>query len=138
VELKEAANGIARMDRMRSGLGLAVALGCALAFAFSAQAQTQPQGAASKQQTVAGKRKPKVVIKRWRGYGFLPGYRQPDLNSTHPAKTYHYWQGRTWDGYPVGSWGTGGYGGMWYRGRFTNGIGPCWTRTPIGPMWNCG
>jgi hypothetical protein len=40
-----------------------------------------------------------------------------------------------------------GYDGTWhyfgrpgfYRGRYNGGtFGPCWTRTPIGPMWNCG
>jgi hypothetical protein len=132
------------MNRMRLGIGLAFAACCALAVASSveaqaqAQAQTQQQGAKAEQRAASGKRRPKVVVKRWRGYGFLPGYRQPDLNDTRPRKTYHYWQGYDWDGYPVGSWGTGGYGGMWYRGRFTNGLGPCWSRTPIGPMWNCG
>ena len=40
-----------------------------------------------------------------------------------------------------------GYDGDWhyfgrpgfYGGRFNGGsFGPCWTRTPIGPVWNCG
>ena len=34
------------------------------------------------------------------------------------------------------------YGPAWpgfYRGRWNGGgFGPCWTQTPIGPMWNCG
>ena len=26
-----------------------------------------------------------------------------------------------------------------YGGRYNGGgFGPCWTRTPIGPVWNCG
>ena len=26
-----------------------------------------------------------------------------------------------------------------YRGRYDGGsFGPCWTRTPIGPIWTCG
>jgi hypothetical protein len=26
-----------------------------------------------------------------------------------------------------------------FRGRYNGGsIGPCWTQTPIGPIWNCG
>ena len=87
--------------------------------------------------TKPGKR-PRVVVRRWRGYGFLPGYEPPDTRSTHPERTYHYWY-YGWGPYRwPGSYGTGGYGGMWYRGRFSNGLGPCWTRTPIGPMWNCG
>jgi hypothetical protein len=40
-----------------------------------------------------------------------------------------------------------GYDGDWhyfgrpgfYGGRYNGGsFGPCWTRTPIGPVWNCG
>ena len=40
-----------------------------------------------------------------------------------------------------------GYDGYWhyfgrpgfYGGRYNGGsFGPCWTRTPIGPVWNCG
>ena len=40
-----------------------------------------------------------------------------------------------------------GYDGDWhyfgrpgfYGGRYNGGsFGPCWTRTPIGPIWNCG
>lgn len=124
---------------MRSGFVLAVALGCCVIFAAPAIAPAQAQQAvSSEKQAVAGKKRPKIVVNRSRGYGFLPGYRQPDLNDTRPRKTYRYWQGYDWDGYPVGSWGTGGYGGMWYRGRFINGLGPCHTRTPIGPIWNCG
>jgi hypothetical protein len=128
------------MDRMRFGFGLAAALGLCIALAAPAAspAQAQQHVSAPKKHSAAGKKRQRLTVTRWRGYGFLPGYRQPDLNDTRPRKTYHYWQGYDWDGFPVGSWGTGGYGGMWYRGRFTNGIGPCWTRTPIGPMWNCG
>ena len=43
--------------------------------------------------------------------------------------------------------GVYGYDGDWhylgrpgfYGGRYNGGsFGPCWTRTPIGPVWNCG
>ncbi len=110
-----------------------------LLFAASiAPAQTQPAtpGVTASQ---PHKPRPRVVVKKRarNDYGFLPGYRPPELRD-RPARTYHYWYGRDWDGFPIGSWGTGGYGGMWYRGRFSNGFGPCYTRTPIGPMWNCG
>jgi hypothetical protein len=85
-------------------------------------------------------------------YGFLPGYQQP-LNNAAPlfkqeasvlrnARRHrrHWYIGPTpryynfWDGelrYP----GRPGF----YRGRFNGGsFGPCWTQTPIGPVWNCG
>jgi hypothetical protein len=80
-------------------------------------------------------------IYHWHGYGFLPGYHQPPNNnvptygakpSANGAQTYtpSYWYG----------------GGRYYfgnpgflRGRFNGGsLGPCWTSTPIGLMWNCG
>ncbi len=79
-------------------------------------------------------------VHRWHGYGFLPGYHQPPSNSVpiyrkpaaddSPAYTPSYWYG----------------GGRYYFGnpgflhnRYNGGsFGPCWTWTPIGPIWNCG
>jgi hypothetical protein len=80
-------------------------------------------------------------IYHWHGYGFLPGYHQPPDNSIPvygsmrsgrgtPAYVPHYWYngGRYYFGNPG-----------FYRGRYNGGsFGPCWTWTPIGPMWNCG
>ncbi len=69
-----------------------------------------------------GKKRP---VRGWHGYGFLPGYTPPDqagpasLRSRGPD----YWYG--WPGFYRGRWNGGGFG-------------PCWTHTPIGPMWNCG
>ena len=87
----------------------------------------------------------------WRGYGFLPGYHQPLSNSQplyaqkdamrrlarrerrpwyiDPVPSYYGWDG---------DWHYFGRPGF-YRGRYNGGtIGPCWTQTPIGPIWNCG
>ncbi|BCA05750.1 hypothetical protein [Bradyrhizobium diazoefficiens] len=93
-------------------------------------------------------KRPKPV---WHGYGFLPGYRQPLSNSIplykqkdamrrlarndrrhwyiDPVPQYYRWDGE-WHYF-----GRPGFGG----GRYNGGsFGPCWTRTPIGPVWNCG
>jgi hypothetical protein len=69
------------------------------------------------------------VTRHWHGYGFLPGYRPPEVIERERAE--HYWQsgphyyGPAWPGFYRGRWNGGGFG-------------PCWTPTPIGPMWNCG
>ena len=74
--------------------------------------------------------KKKHVTRHWHGYGFLPGYRPPEVIARVRAE--HYWQS-----------GPHYYGPAWprfYRGRWNGGgFGPCCdTRTPIGYMWNCG
>jgi hypothetical protein len=100
-------------------------------------------------QAAAGKRrhpakitvhpKPKAHSKHvWRGYGFLPGYRQPpnltdwrSRRASDDGYELRYW----YDGQLLYGWGHAGY----YRGRWNGGsFGPCWTYTPIGMMWNCG
>jgi hypothetical protein len=75
---------------------------------------------------------------RWRGYGFLPGYR-PEVNNLdrqgrsirRELPEIRYWHyGQLYYG-----WGRPGF----YRGRWTGGsFGPCWTSTPIGMMPTCG
>ena len=88
---------------------------------------------------------------RWHGYGFLPGYTQPVNNSLplyvqkdamrrlasserrhsyiDPVPFYYGYDG---DPHYFGRPG-------FYDGRYNGGsLGPCWTRTPIGPVWNCG
>jgi hypothetical protein len=88
---------------------------------------------------------------RWHGYGFLPGYHQPLSNSLplfsqDPAvlRTARR-ERRPWYIDPVPRYY--GYDGDWhyfgqpgfYGGHYNGGsFGPCWTRTPIGPVWNCG
>jgi hypothetical protein len=70
------------------------------------------------------------VVRHWHGYGFLPGYRPPEVIERERLEHYYRVYGRQY------------YGPAWpgfYRGRWNGGgFGPCWTQTPIGPMWNCG
>jgi hypothetical protein len=87
----------------------------------------------------------------WRGYGYLPGYHQP-LNNSLPlyaqkdaTRRWARSERRPWYIDPVprfyGYDGDLHYFGRpgFYGGRYNGGsFGPCWTRTPIGPVWNCG
>ena len=87
----------------------------------------------------------------WHGYGFLPGYQQP-LNNSLPLyaqkdamRRLASRQRRPWYIDPVpryyGYDGNMYYFGQpgFYGGRYNGGsFGPCYTRTPIGPVWNCG
>ena len=70
------------------------------------------------------------VTRHWHGYGFLPGYRPPEVIERERAAHYYrvhgpQYYGPAWPGFYRGRWNGGGFG-------------PCWTQTPIGPMWNCG
>ena len=70
--------------------------------------------------------KEKHANRHWHGYGFLPGYRPPQQVAWERARArgpVFYWDARP-----------GFYRGRWNGGGF----GPCWERTPIGPMWTCG
>jgi hypothetical protein len=79
--------------------------------------------------TTAPVHKKRHVVRHWHGYGFLPGYRPPEVIERQRAE--HAWRN-----------GWAFYGPAWpgfYRGRWNGGgFGPCYTQTPIGPMWNCG
>jgi hypothetical protein len=77
------------------------------------------------------------AARRWKGYGFLPGYRPP-LPNNDPSFDPHYLTSR-------GAYWSGGRGYWWfsrpgfYHGRWNGGgLGPCWKSTPIGMMWICG
>jgi hypothetical protein len=73
------------------------------------------------------------------GYGFLPGYEAPpdDRYPDYRRNARSAWsEGRYWSwGRWYYGWGSPGF----VRGRWNGGsIGPCWTWTPIGAVWNCG
>jgi hypothetical protein len=83
---------------------------------------------------------PKRHVYHWHGYGFLPGYHQPPDNSV-PVYGPKRATGGTRD-YAPSYWYDGGryYFGRpgFFRHRYNGGsFGPCWTWTPIGPIWNC-
>ena len=88
---------------------------------------------------------------RAHSYGFLPGYQQPLNNAAplfkqeaavlrnarrdrrhwyiDPTPRYYRYDGNQY------YFGRPGF----YRGRYNGGsVGPCWTQTPIGPVWTCG
>ena len=92
-----------------------------------AVAVSLPAGASAA--TAHAKHSVRPVVRHWHGYGFLPGYRPPEQIEREDA--YLFWRRHPsyyWYGWPG-----------WYRGRWNGGgFGPCWTPTPIGPMWNCG
>lgn len=75
-----------------------------------------------------------VTVKKWRGYGFLPGYprseRERQRNKWLSERRYFGWNGNVYYGFGR----PGFYRGQWNGGSF----GPCWTSTPIGMQWNCG
>ena len=99
--------------------------------------------------TPSGKHVPRIVVypdyptqPRKGPYGFLPGYRAPLPLGEWRDRAPRYGGGdfsrspRFWSG---GEWRYGWGGPGFYRGRYNGGgFGPCWSNTPIGPMWNCG
>lgn len=125
-----------------------------LLVAVVAASLLSPATAVAKQSD--GKRQLKVTVhpkyaaknyaakhQRWRGYGFLPGYRQPlpltEWRDRSPryGGGYDRYDRRYVNYYGQLSYGWGG--ARFYQGRWNGGsFGPCWTYTPIGMIWNCG
>jgi hypothetical protein len=95
----------------------------------AAQEATKETTKDTAKHTTATAHKKRPVARHWHGYGFLPGYRPPEVIERERAE-------RAWRN------GWAYYGPAWprfYRGRWNGGgFGPCYTQTPIGPMWNCG
>jgi hypothetical protein len=107
-----------------------------------------PATAVAKPKKATGKRELRIVVhpksQKYRAgrYGFLPGYRQPPALTEWRDRDPRYggprarFEPRYWSG---GEWRYGWGGPGFYRGRWNGGtFGPCWSQTPIGPMWNCG
>jgi len=117
----------ARHGRSLRRAAFLLALAAALALPAGAAVTAQPDAPAPAPAPAKHKRHVgRHVVRRWHGYGFLPGYVPPEQQPqrwdywTHPPTWWYGWPG-------------------FYRGRWNGGgFGPCWTQTPIGPMWNCG
>lgn len=108
-------------------LPLALLLVAAVALPAVAQPQTQPQPPTQSQkkpQPHTTKRRPPPRNE----YGFLPGYRPPEVVDRQERFLYSLRYPTYWYGGP-----------RFYRGQWNGGgFGPCWTQTPIGNVWNCG
>jgi hypothetical protein len=120
------------MLRRLAGL---VVVGFALSFA-SVPVSAPAFGATSaqKERALAKRSVAKRYAKRHRArragygrYGFLPGVRPPEIvemeNEWRAAHRPYY--ALPWARFHRGRWNGGGFG-------------PCYTYTPIGPIWNCG
>ena len=91
---------------------------------------------------------PRIIVypfhqpKKYGKYGFLPGYRQPPANSEWRDRSTVYGARLPRSElrfYENGAWRYGWGGPGFYRGQYNGGsFGPCYTQTPIGPIWNCG
>ena len=112
------------MPRLLAALALLLLLTAAPPAAMAAAEST-----IAKPTTQVHKQIRRKPVARWHGYGFLPGYRPPEVIERQRARAY---------------WANGPrfYGPAWpgfYRGRWNGGgFGPCYTYTPIGYVWNCG
>ncbi len=84
-------------------------------------------------------RKKRKVPNHWHGpFGYLPGFG----NADRLAREEEQWRAEHRGPYYL--YGGPGYGSSFsqpgfFRGRWNGGgFGPCWSRTPIGMIWNCG
>jgi hypothetical protein len=81
----------------------------------------------------------KKQINHWHGaFGYLPGFSPKERRERAVARWKDEHSGPYYLYGGPGYWSSfsrpGFYHGRWNGGGF----GPCWTRTPIGKMWNCG
>jgi hypothetical protein len=103
-----------------------LALAALLILPSSAATAATKDDAAPRNQTIHKKH---PASRHWHGYGFLPGYRPPEVIERERARRYYesgpHWYGPAWPGFYRGRWNGGGFG-------------PCYVSTPIGYMWTCG
>jgi hypothetical protein len=125
------------MPRLTSLLTFALALSfgaSTLALAAPADTNSPPK------KKPAVTRQAKHHIKRWT---VPPGYRSPAQIEREEYKAWRRERALAWR-YNAPRAYYYYYGPPFYNGRFGANrrdslrVGPCWTQTPIGPMWNCG
>ena len=114
---------------------LVVAASVMLASAASAA----PRQATDKAKVTRKARVAWNVPRHWhKGYGFLPGFSPAERRERAVERWREERRGPYYIYGGPGYWSSFSRPGF-YRGRYNGGgIGPCWTRTPIGPIWNCG
>ena len=122
---------------------LAVLVAACVLFASAATAAppdaTGKVGGGQKVARKAGRHASWNVPRHWhKGYGFLPGFSPAERRQ----RAVDRWRDERRGPYYLyggpGYWSSFSRPGF-YRNRWNGGgLGPCWTRTPIGPVWNCG
>ncbi len=114
---------------MSRNLSAILAIVVSLAVFLAVSLTLAPAALAAPAHKSAPVHKKRHVRYHWHGYGFLPGYRPPEVIARERAERYwesgpHYY-GPAWPGFYHGRWNGGGFG-------------PCWVSTPIGYMPTCG
>ena len=116
----------------------AVLLAFAVGAAAPAFADTAPP--AKKKPAATRQVKQAKQVKRWTT---PPGYRSPQQIERQDYEAWRRDRRFAWrHNVPQAYYFY--YGEPYYNGRFganrrdTWRVGPCWTQTPIGPVWNCG
>jgi hypothetical protein len=123
---------------MRRNVMLAVVAAAAISLTtatFAEAVVAEANGTSASAKRHAAKRSAGKRRNGYGPYGFLPGVRSPEYIAAQRRATRDPgfgWYGSHYYGYPVGV--AGFYHGQWNGGSF----GPCWTRTPMGMVWNCG
>jgi len=83
--------------------------------------------------------KKRKVPNHWHaGFGYLPGFGKKEIRARARDRWVEEHRGPYYLYGGPGYWSSFSQPGF-YRGRWNGGgFGPCWTRTPIGMIWNCG
>lgn len=116
-----------------------------LVLAFALAVSLAGPATAAPTKSTADKPRAKIKVhpaKKWRGYGFLPGYRQPpaltDWRAQNRISAMNAMREPRYLNLYTGQWNYGWGRSGFYHGQWTGGsFGPCWTSTPIGMMPTC-